>query len=174
MRCSPLFQRYDDYDLAAALTPGDNVIAVLVHTYGRDTAFYETTKGMWQPTFGDGGLWTEGEAATGAGAVDLLDPATAGGASSRIAWTQDTPQSNHSLGFIEDFDAARLPTGWTEPGFDDRGWDDARPLLAGGGGPEVDLRRHGDPAVPDPAAARHPDAGGAQGRRPSGSSGSAA
>ena len=40
VRCSPLFQRYDDYDLAAAFTAGDNVIAVLVHTYGRDTAFY--------------------------------------------------------------------------------------------------------------------------------------
>ena len=71
VRCSPLFQRYDDYDLAAALGAGDNVIAVLVHTYGRDTAFYETTKGMWQPTFGDGGLWTEGAAETPAGAVSL-------------------------------------------------------------------------------------------------------
>ena len=71
VRCSPLFQRYDDYDLTAALKPGRNVLAVLVHTYGRDTAFYETVKGMWQPTFGDGGLWTQGAAETGAGAVDL-------------------------------------------------------------------------------------------------------
>ncbi|HXQ16630.1 MAG TPA: alpha-L-rhamnosidase C-terminal domain-containing protein [Caulobacteraceae bacterium] len=135
VRCSPLFQRYDDYDLAAALAPGDNVIAVLAHTYGRDTAFYETTKGMWQPTFGDGGLWTEGAAETAAGAVDL---STQHGwkCIQSSAWTQDTPQSNHSLGFIEDVDADRLPAKWTEVGFDDGDWDDARPLLTGGEGPE--------------------------------------
>jgi alpha-L-rhamnosidase len=136
VRCSPLFQRYDDYDLASALTPGDNVIAVLVHTYGRDTAFYETTKGLWQPSFGDGGLWTEGAAETGAGAVSL---STREGwrCIQSGAWTQDTPQSNHSLGFIEDLDAAALPAGWAEVGFDDGDWDEARPLLTGGGGPDA-------------------------------------
>ena len=136
VRCSPLFQRYDDYDLAGALRPGTNVLAVLVHTYGRDTAFYETTKGMWQPTFGDGGLWTEGDAETLAGRVSL---STAGGwrCLQSDAWTQDTPQSNHSLGFIEDFDAGALPEGWTRVDFDDRGWDDAQALIAGGGGPEA-------------------------------------
>ena len=135
VRCSPLFQRYDDYDLAAALAPGDNVIAVLVHTYGRDTAFYETTKGMWQPTFGDGGLWAEGAAGTDAGTVDL---STRSGwkCVQSAAWTQDTPQSNHSLGFIEDFDADLLLASWTDLGFDDGDWDDARPLLTGGEGPE--------------------------------------
>src|SRR5215469_12133793 len=50
VRCSPLFQRYDDYDLASALQAGDNVIAVLIHTYGRDTAFYETVKGGSRPS----------------------------------------------------------------------------------------------------------------------------
>lgn len=136
VRCSPLFQRFDDYDLTAALQAGDNIIAVLVHTYGRDTAFYETTKGMWQPTFGDGGLWTEGAAETPAGAVSL---STLEGwrCIQSDAWTQDTPQSNHSLGFIEDFDAAALPAGWTEVGFDDSGWDVAQPLVAGGGPPDA-------------------------------------
>ena len=136
VRCSPLFQRYDDYDLAGALTAGDNVIAVLVHTYGRDTAFYETTKGMWQPTFGDGGLWTEGAAQTPSGAVSL---STHEGwrCIQSDAWTQDTPQSNHSLGFIEDFDAAALPPDWTELGFDDAAWDAARALIAGGGAPDA-------------------------------------
>jgi hypothetical protein len=136
VRCSPLFQRYDDYDLIGALKPGDNVIAVLVHTYGRDTAFYETTKGMWQPTFGDGGLWTDGAAETPDSAVSL---STHEGwrCVQSLAWTQDTPQSNHSLGFIEDFDAAALPSGWTELGFDDSGWDAAQALVAGGGDPDA-------------------------------------
>ncbi|HEY1753279.1 MAG TPA: alpha-L-rhamnosidase C-terminal domain-containing protein [Caulobacteraceae bacterium] len=136
VRCSPLFQRYDDYDLADELVAGDNVLAVLVHTYGRDTAFYETTKGMWQPTFGDGGLWTEGAAETAAGTVSL---STHEGwrCTQSDAWTQDAPQSNHSLGFIEELHAARLPAGWTEVGFDDAGWDAARPLVAGGGPPDA-------------------------------------
>ncbi len=135
VRCSPLFQRYDDYDLARALAPGENVIAVLVHTYGVDTAFYETTKGMWQPTFGDGGLWTDGAAHTVAGAVSLSTDAGWRCLQSD-AWTQDTPQSNHSLGFIEDFDAAGMPDGWTDARFDDSGWDEAQPMLSGGRGPE--------------------------------------
>ncbi|HEX3920253.1 MAG TPA: alpha-L-rhamnosidase N-terminal domain-containing protein, partial [Caulobacteraceae bacterium] len=132
VRCSPLFQRYDDYDLAGDLVAGDNTLAVLVHTYGRDTAFYETTKGLWQPSFGDGGLWTEGAA----GAVSLSTHA-GWRCTQSLAWTQDTPQSNHSLGFIEELDGARLPAGWTEPGFDDSGWDTAQAMVAGGGGPEA-------------------------------------
>ena len=60
VRANPLFQRYDTYDIAKFLRAGRNVIAVQVHVYGVDTAFYETTKGMWQPTFGDGGLWVDG------------------------------------------------------------------------------------------------------------------
>ncbi|MFI4974117.1 MAG: alpha-L-rhamnosidase C-terminal domain-containing protein [Caulobacterales bacterium] len=137
VRCSPLFQRYDEYDLSAELVAGRNVLAVLVHTYGRDTAFYETTKGMWQPTFGDGGVWTEGHADTAAGRVSL-DTGPDWRCLRSTAWTQDAPQSNHSLGFIEDLDAAAVPQGWTDAAFDDGAWDRAQVLLAGGAGPESD------------------------------------
>jgi len=132
VRATPLYQRYDDYDLEPRLVAGRNVIAVLVHTYGTDTAFYETVKGMWQPLFGDGGLWVDGDA-------DGVPLSTDEGwrCVQSKAWTQDVPQSNHSLGFIEDLDAARLIEGWTEPDFDDAGWDEARPLVFGGGGPEA-------------------------------------
>ncbi len=132
VRCTPLFQRYDDYDLAPHLAAGANVLAVLVHTYGTDTAFYETVKGMWQPVFGDGGLWVDG-------AAEGVSLTTDGGwrCTQSNAWTQDVPQSNHSLGFIEDLDAARLIEGWTDVDFDDSGWDDARPLIFGGGGAEA-------------------------------------
>jgi alpha-L-rhamnosidase len=135
VRCSPLYQRYDEYDLADALTAGRNVLAVLVHTYGRDTAFYETVKGMWQPTFGDGGLWMDGSAQAGGESV-ALSTDQGWRCIQSDAWTQDVPQSNHSLGFIEDLDAARLPEGWTSEDFDDSGWDLARALVFGGGGPE--------------------------------------
>ncbi|HEX4199014.1 MAG TPA: alpha-L-rhamnosidase C-terminal domain-containing protein [Caulobacteraceae bacterium] len=136
VRASPLHQRYDDYDLAGALSAGRNVVAVLVHTYGTDTAFYETVKGMWQPTFGDGGLWVDGSIEAG-GETAPLDTSGGWRCLQSDAWTQEVPQSNHSLGFIEDLDAAKLPSGWTGVDHDDAGWDDARPLVSGGGGPEA-------------------------------------
>ena len=132
VRCTPLFQRYDEYDLAPHLVAGANVLAVLVHTYGTDTAFYETVKGMWQPVFGDGGLWVDG-------AADGVSLSTDGGwrCIQSTAWTEDVPQSNHSLGFIEDLDAGRLLEGWRGADFDDSAWDEARPLVFGGGGAEA-------------------------------------
>jgi hypothetical protein len=136
VRCSPLFQRYDDYDLAGHLKTGANVIAVLIHTLGVDAAFYETTKGLWQPTFGDGGLWTDGEVETAAGGTSLAgDPTWR--CIQADAWAPDTERSNHSLGFIEDLDGARLPADWTSADFDDSEWDAAREMFAGGGGPQA-------------------------------------
>lgn len=135
VRCSPMFQRYDSYDISGQLAAGRNTVAVLVHTYGTDTAFYETTKGMWQPVFGDGGLWCEGSV----GEDVSLDSDASWRCTEVLAWTQQVPQSNHSLGFIEDFDASLFPDGWTDPAFDDQAWDAARPMLAGGGGPEAVL-----------------------------------
>jgi alpha-L-rhamnosidase len=49
VRCSPLAQRYDTHDIAPALRPGRNVVAVLVHTYGVDTAFYEGVRAPGRP-----------------------------------------------------------------------------------------------------------------------------
>jgi alpha-L-rhamnosidase len=135
VRSSPLFQRYDTYDLTNALRTGRNIIAVLVHTYGIDTAFHETTKGMWQPTFGDGGLWVDGYARSG----DTRTPIESDESWRCLqsdAWTQDMPQANHSLGFIEDLDARKIPSGWEELYFDDSEWDFARKMIAGGGGPD--------------------------------------
>ena len=128
VRCSPLFQRYDSYDIAGHLRTGQNVVAVLVHTYGVDTAFHEAVRGMWAPTFGEGGLWVDGPVVSTAHAWRCLQSE---------AWQSDTPRANHSLGFVEVLDGNRHPEGWTECGFDDSAWDEARPLVAGGGGPEA-------------------------------------
>ena len=136
VRCSPLYQRYDDYDLTGVLHAGRNVVAVLVHTYGTDTAFYETVKGMWHPTFGDGGLWVDGTVDVG-GETLALNTEDGWRCIQSQAWTQDVPQSNHSLGFIEDLDAEKLDDAWLSASFDDSDWDEARPLVSGGGGPEA-------------------------------------
>lgn len=130
-RCSPLFQRFDEVDLTPFLRPGRNVVAVLVHVYGVDTAWHETVKGMWQPTFGDGALWVAGPAELG------LETAEGWRGVESDAWEQDVPRANHALDFIEVLDARQLPEGWTEPGFDDASWPEAQILTWGGGGPEA-------------------------------------
>ncbi|MES3021612.1 MAG: hypothetical protein V4857_08485 [Pseudomonadota bacterium] len=127
VRCSPLAQRYDSYDIAAHLVQGVNVVAVLLHTYGVDTAFHETVKGMWAPTFGEGGLWVDGP---------LLSTRDRWRCTQSAAWDSNTPRVNHSLGFVESFDANLLPARWNDADFDDSGWDEARVLVARGGGPE--------------------------------------
>jgi hypothetical protein len=138
VRCSPLFQRYDTYDIGPRLRAGRNVVAVLVHTYGVDTAFYEGVRGMWRPTFGEGGLWVQGWAETD----DRRKPLTSDTdwrCTQSDAWLQDAPRVNSGLGFIEALDAAKLPDDWTSLDFDDSAWDAARVLRAGGGGPESDF-----------------------------------
>src|SRR3984885_12299551 len=135
VRCSPLYQRYDTHDLSNMLQRGRNSIAILVHTYGIDTAFHETTKGMWQPVFGDGGLWVDGHAQAD-GKTIPISTRDEWRCTQSDAWTQDMPQSNHSLGFIEDLDGTKLSADWATTEFDDSDWDVARPLISGGGEPE--------------------------------------
>lgn len=130
-RCSPLFQRYDEVDIAPLLRPGRNVLAVLAHVYGVDTAWHETVKGMWQPTFGDGALWVSGPEDLG------LDTAAGWRGIETDAWEQDVPRANHGLDFVEVLDARKLPAGWTQPDFDDAAWPEAQILTWGGGGPEA-------------------------------------
>lgn len=134
VRCSPLKQRFDVYR-DVGLRRGENVIALLVHTYGVDTAFYEGVHGHWRATFGDGALWLDG-AVRGDAEVLQVRTDTAWRALRCDAWRSDTPQVNSGLGFIEVFDANRFPEGWADIGFDDASWGETQILLAGGGGPE--------------------------------------
>jgi alpha-L-rhamnosidase len=128
VRCDPLHQKYDSYDLAAHLRPGSNVVGLIVHTYGVDTSWYETVKGLWRPTFGDGAVWLDGNVVRSDLDWRCLDCA---------AWMRDVPRVNHGLGFVEWLDANLLPADWLDPAFDDSGWSRVRELVWGGGGPEA-------------------------------------
>jgi hypothetical protein len=128
VRCSPLAQRFDSFDLRPYLQTGLNTVALLVHTYGVDTAFHETVKGMWQPTFGEGGVWLDGP---------VINTRMPWRCLQSLAWNAETPRVNHSLGFIEELDANQLPERWTASDFDDSDWDLARPMVARGGGAEA-------------------------------------
>ncbi|MGB7405188.1 MAG: alpha-L-rhamnosidase N-terminal domain-containing protein [Pacificimonas sp.] len=129
VRSSFLDQKYDRYEVSARLREGDNVIAVLVHVYGADTAWYERVRGMWQPTFGDGGLWLRSVG------INLMSDLKWRALESE-AWDRDTLRMNDGLGFIESLDARRLPVDWKEADFDDADWEDVHILRSGGDGPE--------------------------------------
>ncbi|MEM7662854.1 MAG: alpha-L-rhamnosidase N-terminal domain-containing protein [Pseudomonadota bacterium] len=135
-RCSPLYQRYDTYGIADFLNEGENALAVLIRVFGKDMSWYEKTEGLWNPVFGDGGLWVSGYVETSAGLLPLKTDER-WSCFEVSAWQQDTPQSNHGLGFIEVLDGGKLPVQWTEPGFDDANWDSVQVMEAGGGGPEA-------------------------------------
>lgn len=124
-RSTQAFQAADPYDLTPYLRPGSNVISALVHSYGRNTAWYELP--IWEQAraFGCGGFFLQGEAVTDGGTV-TLDTDASWRHLVAEAWERDTPGC--SLGFVEVYDARRAPQGWTDADFDDTGWDAAEVL----------------------------------------------
>ncbi len=135
VRCDPLHQRTDTYDVAPHLHAGANVIAVLVRVYGVDTSWYQRVEGHWQPVFGDGGLYCDAQIRCGESTIDLLSDEQ-WRCCECTAWQRDTPRSAWGLGFIEVHDANQMPSGWTHADFDDSQWDRVHILSAGGGPPD--------------------------------------
>jgi len=136
VRCDPLYQRTDTYDIVTHLQPGENALAVLVHVYGIDTAWYQTVKGHWQPVFGDGALYCDASIRCGDHLIDVLSDEQ-WRCLDCDAWATDTPRVNWGLGFIEVHDARNMPVDWTAPEFDDSGWDHVQVLSSGGGPPDA-------------------------------------
>lgn len=127
-RAAPSFLRVDTHDMTAKLCAGRNVIAVLVHVYGVDTAWYEVARDYAQSIFGDGGLYVDARVHAGSQVIDIVSDGT-WRVHECTAWRADTPRSGWGQGFIEDHDARRMPAGWELPGFDDSGWDAAQVLV---------------------------------------------
>jgi len=128
-RSSPEFQRVDNLDLAVHLKAGENCIAVLVHVYGTNTAWYEQSLDYWQGIFGDGGVYFDLaiEHADGSETVILSD--TQWSCLPCDAWEQDVPKSGWGQDFIEDFDARKMPHGWDKTDFDDSSWPQATEMV---------------------------------------------
>ena len=132
-RSTPARQTADPYDLAPYLRPGRNVVAVLVHAYGRPTAWYELPR--WEPAraFGCGGFFLQGDIVTAEahnGGAICLDTGESWRYRIADAWQRDTPGC--SLGFVEVYDARHAAVGWAEADFDDVGWEAAEVLRVPG------------------------------------------
>jgi hypothetical protein len=121
-RCHPGWHYIDPYEIAAALQPGRNVIAALVHSYGQDTSWYETPKGAQAILFGCGGFYLEAKIKAPDGVL-AADTDGSWKFNQADAWESDTPFGG--TGFVERFDATKEPPGWNLPGFDDSVWQHA-------------------------------------------------
>ncbi|MCL5951385.1 MAG: glycoside hydrolase family 78 protein [Chloroflexi bacterium] len=128
-RCTPAWQYVDPYDLAPYLHAGRNVIAVLAHSYGRNTSWYELPSWDHARAFGCGGFFLQGDLMTASETV-RLDTGDSWRCLTSEAWQRDAPSG--SLGFMEYYDARRAPDGWTHVDFDDTPWERAEILRVPG------------------------------------------
>ncbi len=145
-RCSPEYQAVENVDIAPWLTEGKNVIAALVHSYGRNTSWYILPGWEQQRAFGCGGFFLQGPNSPewqGPG----LDTGAAWQYLEANAWQRVSTFS--SLGFSEIYDASRAPVGWDQPNFDDADWNAAEIL-------QVPGRNFGADIVPFPYMVSYP------------------
>jgi alpha-L-rhamnosidase len=125
-RCDPLWQYYDSYDLAVLLRAGANVVAVLVHSYGRDMSWYQLPRAEWTGAFGCGGFFLQCDIELADGTSTAVHSDESWRYRVADAWQRDVPPG--AVGFPEVYDARREPVGWAEPDFDDGDWEAAEVL----------------------------------------------
>ena len=130
VRSQPRRLRYDEYDIAARLRPGPNVIAVLVTYYGHANSF-------WQPAASSGVMGRDAQVVLEARPGSRIDPRPGGSPDDDEGWliTDEAWRAQRSRAWralqrgqaldgvpVEVLDARELDPAWVEAGFDDSGW----------------------------------------------------
>ncbi|MFN8487555.1 MAG: family 78 glycoside hydrolase catalytic domain [Caldilineaceae bacterium] len=128
-RCDPAFQYYDSYAIAEHLHEGQNVIAVLAHSYGRHMSWYQLPRLEHAQLFGCAGIFVQCDIQTGGGAL-TIDSDTSWRYLESTAWQQNT--SAGAVGFVEIYDARLAPVDWQALDFADANWPIAQILIAQG------------------------------------------
>ncbi len=146
-RASPHCMRFDELDISPQLQAGENTLAVLVHTPGIDLAWYETTKGAWNPVFGDGGLYVDLSIECKHKSVSVLSDHS-WKCDEALAWNRKAPRSGWGQDFIEDVDARLIPESWQSPDFDDSQWPSAQSMVSTGSAAEIATGRGGHEPFP--------------------------
>ena len=103
---------FDVYDLTAELHPGENIIAVIVHSYGVGSFHSEPSVG---------GLIAD-LAIEQAGQAKHIVTDTAWQAMDAAAYRCDTHTMSFALNAAEHLDLSQMPDGWDAPGFDASAW----------------------------------------------------
>ncbi|HOO55458.1 MAG TPA: family 78 glycoside hydrolase catalytic domain [bacterium] len=107
---------YDEWDVKSYLKPGENVVAVLVHSYGEWTFSYVE---------GRGGLLLEAVLEAFGGQRVKFGTDSTWKVMPGLAWRRDLDRMSVQQDFPEIFDSRKEPKGWNDTGFDDSGWANA-------------------------------------------------
>lgn len=140
-RSGAAYRNLDPIDLAPLLKTGRNVIAILAHSYGRNTAWYELPGWDYARAFGCGGFFLQGDLLADSGGEQQtlkLDTDARWRCLEAAAWRREVP--SNSLGFAEIFDARLAPPDWTAVEFDDSAWAHAEVLRVAGRNYTGDVR----------------------------------
>jgi hypothetical protein len=130
VRAWPDHWRYDSYNLAPLLRPGENVLAVLVQHLG---------DGTFQYVSGPPGLLAQIETAAGVFASDGQWRE-----SPDQAFAHSAPRISVQQGFEEQYDA-RIDDAWTAPAYDDSHWPAAVALRPADDGHHRNIEPRGIP-----------------------------
>ena len=116
-RSDPRWKSYDTYDVAAALQPGHNVIAVLAYHYGCQNNYSRDARA---------GLFVHLDAEAGDGTRTTLGTDGTWRVRPAQGWRRDVGLVSVTVGVTEVYDARADPPDWCATGFDDDAWEPAQ------------------------------------------------
>jgi len=122
MNCDPEYQVYEKFDLSGYFRKGQNTIAALVYNFGT---------GMHHRINGRGGFFFQGSLTSDGTNLLKINTDNSWKVTRAEAWDNQTGTrtvSSNLIGFVEKFDARKMPERWKESGIDDSGWKSARML----------------------------------------------
>lgn len=122
-RCHPGWQYVDPFNADALIRPGKNVLSALVHSYGRNTSFYQLPGGTQALLFGCAGFYLEGGVTRKSGSELDLGTDDSWKFLASDAWERDTPFGG--TGYMEHFDGRKEPEGYKTREFNDSAWNQA-------------------------------------------------
>jgi alpha-L-rhamnosidase len=124
--CDPEYQVYEQYDLSGYFRKGENTISALVYNFGL---------GMSHRINARGGFFFQGKLTFGKNDIQLITTDQSWKVSKAEAWdnttglrTGNAARRPNLIGFIEKYDARKMPEKWKESGFDDSKWQAAKML----------------------------------------------
>jgi len=123
-RCDPAFQSYDIHDIAPHLRPGRNVVAILLHSYGRDMSWYQLPAPIQLAACGCAGVFFQGDVTLQDGSKVAVDSDSSWRCLKSEAWQPDT--WGGTVGYLEVYDAAKAIDNWAAPDLDDSSWEGAQ------------------------------------------------
>lgn len=122
MNCDPEFQVYEKVDLSGYFKKGANTISALAYNFG---------EGMHHRIKARGGFFLQAKLTVGENKVIQVNSDNSWFVKKADAWDNQTElrsKDAHLIGFIEKYDARKMPADWKENTFDQRQWQTAKTL----------------------------------------------